>query len=59
MQMIDMGIPRETSIYLYTNYLNDIKHIKYENLNELIVEKLRTIYNQLPYWIAIQIEYLI
>ncbi|MFR5115390.1 DEAD/DEAH box helicase [Turicibacter sanguinis] len=57
-QMIEMGIPRETSLYLHTNYLNDIKYSTDENLYELIIDRLRSIYIKLPYWIAIQIEYL-
>lgn len=58
-KMIEMGVPRETALYINDEYCADISISETENLHEIIINKLKNIYDQLPYWIAVQIEHLI
>lgn len=59
--MIELGIPRETSLYLYDNLF---KATKLKNNDEKESEsKIRRVLqsniNKLPYWIKVQLEFLI
>lgn len=57
--MIEIGIPRETAIYLYEEYgslyLDDENEVDEEIIRNIIRDK----YNELPYWIQVQVNYLI
>ena len=59
--MIEMGIPRETALFLYKE-LFDEKDSKEENrltLEQLIRRKIRQKYKELPYWIQVQLDFLV
>ena len=56
-----MGIPRETAIYLYENCF-DLKDQVVENTEDIdkkIHKVLEKNYKDLPYWIKVQLDYLI
>ena len=59
--LIEMGIPRETAIFLKENIFcgKDFKVDKDENLETIIRKVLKEKYLQLPYWIQVQLEFLI
>jgi hypothetical protein len=50
-KLIDLNIPRETAIYLKTNY-------SIENIEErkLMIQQIRELRKELPYWYKIQLE---
>lgn len=50
-KLIDLNIPRETAIYLKTNY-------QIENIEErkLMIQQIRKLREKLPYWYKIQLE---
>lgn len=50
-RLIEVNIPRETAIYLTTNY----KLTDYDN-KQLLIRQLRNIRTQLPYWYQIQLN---
>lgn len=58
-KMIEMGIPRETAIYLFKNVIS--KNIQSEE-SELSEEKIREIIREnidmIPYWIKVQLNYI-
>jgi len=59
--MIEMGIARETALYLYNHYFKSISlsgntTTDYE---KAIRDTLKNIYSILPYWIQIQLDYLL
>lgn len=54
-RMIEMNIPREISIMLNEKYFEKLNH-DVENLDGLIIDKLRSIKEDLSYWNKIQIE---
>lgn len=59
--MIEMGIPRETALFLYKEIFGE-KEIKVEkrlDLEEIIREKIRLEYRNMPYWIQVQLDFLI
>jgi hypothetical protein len=59
--MIEMGIPRETALYLFDEVFNK-KDYERENKTELeneIRKKIKEKYIQLPYWIRTQLEFLV
>lgn len=59
--MIEMGIPRETALFLYKEIFDE-KEIKVEkrlDLEQIIREKIRIEYKNIPYWIQVQLEFLI
>jgi hypothetical protein len=59
--LIEMGIPRETAIYLYENCF-DLKDQVVENTEDIdkkIHKVLEKNYKDLPYWIKVQLDYLI
>lgn len=59
--MIEMGIARETALYLYKEFFKEINFMNRgkieieKNIREIIKEK----YNDLPYWIQIQLNFLV
>ena len=59
--MIEMGIPRETSIFLkVTNFKNNMCEVeKYDDLEIMIRKVLKEKYLELPYWIQVQLVFLI
>lgn len=59
--MIEMGIPRETAIYLFTTIFHDVKSRSNdkEEIKQLIREKLIENIDKLPELIQIQVKYLI
>ena len=59
--MIEMGIPRETAIELFNNHL-DLnprsemdKGVLEEKIRKIIAEK----YDNLPYWLRVQLDFLV
>ena len=59
--MIEMGIPRETALFLYKEIFDE-KNIKVEkrlDLEQVIRETIRFEYRKLPYWIQMQLDFLI
>lgn len=57
--MIEMGIPRETSIYLFENiFLNFKRNEKSELSEENIREIIKQHYDNLPYWIQVQLNFI-
>lgn len=59
--MIEMGIPRETSIFLKdTIFKNNMCEVeKYDDLEIMIRKVLKEKYLELPYWIQVQLVFLI
>lgn len=60
-KMTELGIPRETALYLYDNFFKS-KAVKLEGEDELenfIRELLAEHYRELPYWIKCQLDFLI
>ena len=59
--MIEMGIPRETAIELFNNHLDLNQKIEMDK--EVLEEKIRQIiadkYNNLPYWLRVQLDFLV
>lgn len=58
--MIEMGIARETALYLYDNFF---QKVNYNNLNKIdIEESIRQIigenYSAIPYWVQVQLDFL-
>ncbi len=60
-KLIEMGIPRETSLYLYDNFFEefDISDMCESDLNSEIRTTLKTNIDKIPYWIKIQFENLL
>lgn len=60
-KMIEIGVPRETAIYLNKQLFDGLKMKNNEDVN--IEEKIRKViqerFNELPYWIQIQLEFMI
>ena len=59
--MIEMGVPRESALYLYKEIFDE-KEIKVKNrleLEQIIREKIRLEYKNIPYWIQVQLDFLI
>lgn len=59
--MIEMGIPRESALFLYKEIFGG-KEIKVEHrleLEQIIREKIRLEYKNIPYWIRVQLDFLI
>jgi len=59
--LIEMGIPRETAIYLYHTYFDDYNFEKKDQLDieQMIREILKENHEEMPYWISVQLDYLI
>lgn len=57
--MIEMGIPRETSLYLFEKiFLNFKGNEKNELSEENIREIIKQHYDNLPYWIQVQLNFI-
>ena len=59
--IVEMGIPRESALFLYKE-LFDEKEIKVENrleFEQIIIEKIPLEYKNIPYWIQAQLIILI
>ena len=58
--MIEMGIPRETSLYLYDTIFFHLNRNEQDELcEEAIREKIKLNYNNLPYWIQVQLSFIV
>lgn len=57
-RMIELNVPRDTAIFLSQKYFNGVGQHE-EDLEKVIVTKLREISNELDYWRRIQIEMLL
>lgn len=60
-KMIEMGVPRDTAITLMDDYF-ELSEKAYADTNEvegLVLTALSRHYDKLPYWIKIQVDYLI
>lgn len=59
--MIEMGIPRETALYLYEELFEekDCTEEDKRELDRIVREKVQQGYNELPYWIRVQLDFLI
>lgn len=60
-KMIEMGVPRDTAITLMDDYF-ELSEKTYADTNEvegLVLTALSRHYDKLPYWIKIQVDYLI
>ena len=59
--MIEMGIPRETALYLYDEYFDDIDILDLSKIQieSIIRETLRENYEKMKYWIQVQLDFLI
>lgn len=61
-KLIELGISRETAIFLNQNLFNDFdesKEYSEQEIDTIIRETLKSNINSLPYWIKTQFEYLI
>lgn len=59
--MIEMGIPRETALYLYKELFGE-KECKEESrleLEQIIRTKIQQQHKKLPYWIQVQLDFLV
>lgn len=54
-KMIELNIPRETAIYFAKHYFLGNEH-QADNLEELIIKRLREVSPQIDYWRKVQIE---
>lgn len=59
--MIEMGILRETALFLYKELFddNDTKKENRLELERLIRTKIKEKYKELPYWIRVQLDFLV
>lgn len=58
--MIEMGIARETALYLYDNFF---QHINYSSWSKIDIEEsirqiIRDNYRAMSYWIQVQLDFL-
>ena len=59
--IVEMGIPRESALFLYKEIFDE-KEIKVENrleFEQIIIEKIPLEYKNIPYWIQAQLNFLI
>ncbi len=59
--MIEMGIPRETALFLYEELFKEKDCTEEDKLklDRIIREKVQQGYNELPYWIRVQLDFLV
>ena len=60
--MIEIGVPRETSIYLAEKLLNinaPNVNTKDHNIESIIKNVIQKNYLSLPYWIYVQLKFMI
>ena len=53
--------PNLLNVFIYKKYFIDIKNslINEENNEEILKSEIKKIYSQLPYWIQVQLDFLI
>lgn len=59
--IVEMGIPRESALFLYKEIFDE-KEIKVENrleFEQIIIEKIPLEYKNIPYWQQAQLNFLI
>ena len=59
--MIEIGIPRETAIYLNRELFTNVRmdKIEEEKRDDIIMNIIKENINSLPYWIKVQLEFMI
>lgn len=58
-KMVEIGIPRETAIYLFQKMHSDKKDKEIEDVDESYIRKtISEKYNEFPYWIRVQLDFL-
>ena len=59
--MIEMGVPRETAINLFESVFESKECIKENKIEgeEIIRRKLKESYSSLPYWVQVQLDFLV
>lgn len=59
--MIEMGIPRETALFLFEKIFaeEDNKEGSKIELERMIREMVQKKYNELPYWIQVQLDFIV
>ena len=59
--MIEMGIPRETALFLYEALFKEKDCAEEDKLelDRIVREKVQQGYNELPYWIRVQLDFLV
>ena len=59
--MIEMGIPRETALFLYEELFKEKDCTEEDKLklDRIVREKVQQGYNELPYWIRVQLDFLV
>lgn len=59
--MIELGIPRETALYLYDEVFTGKQKESddEEDLEQKIRNQLQKSFNDLPYWVQVQLDFLI
>lgn len=59
--MIEMGIPRETALFLYEELFEEKDCTEEDKLelDRIVREKVQQGYNELPYWIRVQLDFLV
>lgn len=60
-RMIEVGIPRETAIYLNKNLFINIRmdKIEEEKRDDIINNIIKVNFDSLPYWIKVQLEFMV
>ena len=60
-RMIEIGIPRETAIYLNRELFTNVRmdKIEEEKRDDIIMNIIKENINSLPYWIKVQLEFMI
>jgi len=53
-KLIEIGIPRETAIYLYEQYFKETK-VTNDGMYDMIVTTVRKRQREIPYWIKVQL----
>lgn len=56
--MIELGIPRETALYLYDRVLKNNLDMSKDDLEQEIRDRLKENFDALPYWVRVQLEFL-
>ena len=56
--LIEMGVPRECAIFLYKTIFNNMK-LEPPNIKDNIINILKEKMNTLPYWIKVQLDFLL
>lgn len=59
--MIEMGVPRETSLYLFESIFKGKDHLKFSKreTDRFIRNTIKDNYDKLPYWTQVQLDFLV